>query len=84
MISLQPNTIWDDAEQKTLTRRIITFRKTGEYYRRDDEVHHQRLYDTATITNALQQVGFGVQSTHSYGEYKLSPGHAVFIARRLS
>ncbi|WP_414572948.1 class I SAM-dependent DNA methyltransferase [Nostoc sp. CCY 9925] len=73
---------YEDAEQKTLTRRIITFRKVGEYYRRDDEVHQQRLYETATITNQLQQVGFEVQTSRSYGEYELSPGHAVFIARK--
>ncbi|MFN6558321.1 MAG: class I SAM-dependent DNA methyltransferase [Nostoc sp. ChiSLP01] len=73
---------YEDIEQKNLTRRIITFRKIGDRYRRDDEVHHQRLYDTATIRNELQQIGFEVQTTRSYVEYELSPGHAVFIARK--
>ena len=33
----------ENRERAMLTRRIFSFRKVGEYYRRADEVHHQRL-----------------------------------------
>lgn len=69
-------------EHQTLTRRIITFRKLGESYRRDDEVHHLRLYQAADIARELYQVGFQVQVMRSYGHYNLPKGHVVFIARK--
>jgi SAM-dependent methyltransferase len=73
----------EDREQKTLTRRIITFRKIGEHYRRDDEVHRLRLYQSADVAEELRQVGFQVEVMLSYGQYDLPPAHAAFIARKL-
>ncbi|BBD66636.1 type 12 methyltransferase [Nostoc commune NIES-4072] len=73
----------EDHEQITLTRRIISFRKVGEHYRRADEVHYLRLYETTTVESELQRVGFEVETTHSYGKYLLSKGHVAFIARKL-
>ncbi|MBD0261614.1 MAG: class I SAM-dependent methyltransferase [Tolypothrix sp. Co-bin9] len=72
----------ENPEQETLTRRIISFRKVGEYYRRDDEVHHQRLYKATDIARELGQVGFQVQTMRSYGKYSLPKAHAAFIARK--
>lgn len=73
----------EDQEQITLTRRIISFRKVGEHYRRSDEVHYLRLYEATTVESELQRVGFEVETTHSYGKYLLSKGHVAFIARKL-
>lgn len=73
----------EDQQQGILTRRIITFRKVGEYYRRDDEVHQQRLYKATDIAQGLEQVGFQVQIMHSYGQYNLPKAHAAFVARKL-
>lgn len=61
----------ENPEQETLTRRIISFRKVGEHYRRDDEVHHLRLYKATDIARELGQVGFQVQTMRSYGQYSL-------------
>ncbi len=72
----------EDREQGTLTRRIITFRKVGEYYRRDNEVHHQRLYKATDVAQQLQRVGFQVEVMRSYGQYPLPQAHAGFIARK--
>ncbi|NET06846.1 MAG: class I SAM-dependent methyltransferase [Symploca sp. SIO2B6] len=72
----------EDQQQVILTRRITTFRKVGEYYRRDDEVHQQRLYKATTLAQELEKVGFQVQIRHSYGQYNLPPAHAAFIARK--
>ena len=74
----------EDQEQITLTRRITSFRKMGEHYRRSDEVHHVRLYEATAIASELSGVGFQVETTRSYGQYLLSKGHAVFIARKPS
>ncbi|NER32335.1 MAG: class I SAM-dependent methyltransferase, partial [Symploca sp. SIO1C4] len=67
----------EDQQQGILTRRITTFRKVGEYYRRDDEVHQQRLYKATTLAQELEKVGFQVQIRHSYGQYNLPPAHAA-------
>ncbi|GAA6614958.1 class I SAM-dependent methyltransferase [Scytonema sp. NUACC26] len=66
-----------------LTRRIITFRKVGEHYRRDDEVHRQQLYEIVEITEKLNSVGFEVQIMQNYGQYNLPLKHTAFIARKL-
>jgi SAM-dependent methyltransferase len=72
----------EDREQSTLIRRIITFRKVGENYRRDNEVHHLRLYEATDIAEKLRQVGFQIQIMRSYGHYELPKAHAAFIARK--
>ncbi len=70
----------EDRENKKLTRRIITLRKVGDYYRRDDEIHHVRLYESSEIAEQLDRVGFQVQTMSNYGRFQLSPGHIVFVA----
>ncbi|HEY9623283.1 MAG TPA: hypothetical protein V6C78_23195, partial [Crinalium sp.] len=72
----------EDQDQSTLIRRIITLRKVGEHYRRDDEVHHLRLYEATDVAEKLRQVGFQTQITRSYGQYELPKAHAAFIARK--
>ena len=72
----------EDRENKKLTRRIITLRKVGDYYRRDDEIHHVRLYESSEIAEQLDRVGFQVQTMSNYGRFQLSPGHTVFVAHK--
>ncbi|BAY20845.1 hypothetical protein NIES2100_05890 [Calothrix sp. NIES-2100] len=74
----------ENQEQSILTRRIISFRKQGEHYRRSDEIHHQRLYQATDIANQLHQVGFQVQTMRSYGQYSLPKAHLAFIARKVN
>ncbi len=69
-------------DRGTLTRRIITFRREGEHYRRSDEVHRQRLYRAAEIAGELRQAGFCVWTIHCYGSYPLPRAHAAFVARK--
>jgi len=68
--------------QNILTRKIITFRKVGEYYRRDDEIHRVQLYRATQIATDLRQIGFRVQTTRNYGSYYLPKGNVAFIARK--
>ena len=72
----------EDVERGTMERRIVSFRKAGEYYRRDDEVHRVRLYDPSGLSAELERVGFGVRTMTSYGDLPLSEGHAAFVARK--
>ncbi|WP_013320694.1 class I SAM-dependent methyltransferase [Gloeothece verrucosa] len=72
----------EDQQEKILTRRIITFRKVGEHYRRDEETHRQRLYESEEIAFLLRQEGFQVERKVRYGLYNLPKNHSVFIARK--
>ena len=72
----------EDAERGTLVRRIVSFRKVGEHYRRDDEVHRVRLYAPDELSAELRRVGFWVREMGAYGGYPLAEGHAAFVARK--
>ena len=72
----------ENAERGTMERRIVSFRKVGELYRRDDEVHRVRLYDPAELTSELELAGFKVRTLQSYGDFPLSEGHTAFVARK--
>jgi SAM-dependent methyltransferase len=72
----------EDAERGTMARRIVSFRKVGEHYRRDDEVHRVRLYDPAELSAGLNDVGFRVKTMRAYGNHPLGENHAAFEARK--
>ena len=72
----------EDAEGGTMERRIVSFRKVGEHYRRDDEVHRVRLYDPSGLSAELERAGFRVRTMRSYGAHELSEGHAAFVAHK--
>jgi SAM-dependent methyltransferase len=72
----------EDIERGTMERRIVCFRKVGEHYRRDAEVHRVRLYDPSGLSAELEQAGFRVRKMRSYGAHPLSEGHAAFVARK--
>lgn len=70
----------ENLKAATLTRHIVTLRRIGETYRRDDEVHHLRLYHSAAVTQKLRRAGFQVRTTRSYGAYRLPKAHTAFVA----
>lgn len=72
----------EDRERETLTRRITSFRRVGEHYRRSDEVHHLRLYRAADVAEALRRAGFRPRTMRRYGSYRLPRAHAAFVARK--
>jgi SAM-dependent methyltransferase len=72
----------EDAGRGTMERRIVSFRKVGEHYRRDEEVHRVRLYDPSELSAQLERAGFFVRTMRSYGDFSLSEGHAAFVARK--
>ncbi len=71
-----------DVAKQQLIRRIISFRKVGDTYRRQEETHIQQLYSGAKIAEMLREIGFRVRRVRGYGNYRLSPGVAAFVARK--
>ena len=74
----------EDFERGTMERRIVSFRKVGEHYRRIDEVHRVRLYDPSELIAELERAGFRVRKMRSYGDLTLDEGHAAFVAHKLA
>ncbi len=72
----------EDAGRGTMERRIVGFRKVGEHYRREDEVHRVRLYEPYEVAYGLDRAGFEVRTMDSYGGHTLGENHAAFVARR--
>ena len=72
----------EDRQRELLTRHITSFRKVGELYRRDHELHRQRLLPRAQVASWLREFGFQVESLDAYGPAKFAPGHAGFLARK--
>lgn len=72
----------EDHGRGTMERRILSFRQVGEHYRRDEEVHRVRLYETSVLSAELEQAGFSVSTGDAYGAFPLSAGHTVFVARK--
>jgi SAM-dependent methyltransferase len=72
----------EDRERGTLTRRITSFRKVGDLYKRADEVHRLRLYKSTDVAGELRRTGFRVRTMRSYGRYHLPRAHAAFVARK--
>jgi SAM-dependent methyltransferase len=73
----------EDLTKGLLTRRITTFRKVGELYRRDQEIHQLRLIRRTKVLESLSVLGFEVRILDSYGELRLPPGLTGFLARKM-
>jgi len=76
-------TATEDRQQVLLTRQITSFRKVGELYRRDHEVHRLRLVPGAQVLSWLQEIGFEVQALTGYGPVPFRQGGAGFLAAKL-
>src|SRR5207245_4326498 len=71
-----------DVAKQRLTRRIVSFRKVSDGYRRQEETHTQQLYPGARIADMLREIGFRVRLVRKYGEYPLGPGVVGLVARK--
>jgi SAM-dependent methyltransferase len=71
-----------DVARQRLTRRIVSFRKVGDCYRRHEESHTQQLYPGTKMAEMLRDTGFRVRQVRSYGKYSLPPAVVAFIARK--
>lgn len=73
----------EDPASRTLTRNIETFRRAGDLYRRGQETHRVRVFDSQTIREWLEECGFTVETDTSYGTQKLGPRRRAFFAVRI-
>ncbi len=71
-----------DAQGRLLTRRISTFVRDGQHYRRHDELHRLRLWPTATILSTLRDTGFRAKPLPGYEGFSMPTGWTAFLARR--
>ena len=74
----------ENNDKTLLTRRITSFRRQDELYRRNSETHRLQLVERAEIVHQLQRAGFSVQVVECYGAQQLLPGTAGFLAKKLS
>jgi SAM-dependent methyltransferase len=65
-----------------LSRRIVTFRKVGDGFRRHEETHRLQLFEEASVTEMLETIGFQVRPVLSYGTHRLPPDTLGFVARK--
>jgi SAM-dependent methyltransferase len=72
----------EDREKGLLRRDITSFRKVGELYRRDREVHRLRLLPRSQVVSWLEEIGFQVQVLDRYATVPLAVGHVGFLARK--
>jgi SAM-dependent methyltransferase len=72
----------EDRQRRLLTRRITSFRKVGELYRREHEVHRLRLFRRADVAAQLRSIGFRVRVLRGYGSFRFPQGYVGFLAHR--
>ncbi len=72
----------EEYSDHTLTRKITSFRRVGDMYRKDEEVHKLRLYNSADIAEWLRSTGFTVRVMRGYGAMRFTQAHAAFAARK--
>ena len=75
-------TFVEDREQQLLTRKITSFRQVGTLYRRDQEVHRQRLLARSELIPRLREIGFRVRAVAHYGPLRLRRGHGGLVAHK--
>ncbi len=73
---------YEDQTELVLTRRIITLRQVGDYYRRTEEVHRQRLFNETALTQTLSRIGFAVVRMDGYGQFRLPPARIALVAHK--
>ena len=69
-------------EAGELLRRIVTYRASGDLYRRDSELHRLQLVSPDEIESDLRGIGFEVERVERYDDTPLLDGMHAFIARK--
>jgi len=72
----------EDREARTLVRKIETFRRVDDLYRRGREIHTVRLFDAENLRNQLAACGFAVETAPAYGTYRLPARRLAFFCTR--
>lgn len=72
----------EDPAARRLVRRIETFRKIGQAYRRGRETHCIHLFEGGELTRRLERHGFAVETAQAYGQHLLAPRRRAFFCTR--
>jgi hypothetical protein len=72
----------EDAAARRLTRRIVVFRRTGDRWRRSDEVHVQHLHEPEELAATVRAEGFEAELLPGWGAAAPRPGAYALAARR--
>jgi SAM-dependent methyltransferase len=67
---------------RMMTRSIISFRRVGDLYRRDEEVHRLRLLSPDVLMPVLLKARFRARVLSGYGEFRFPPGWRGFLAHK--
>jgi SAM-dependent methyltransferase len=70
----------EDRRRRLLIRRIVSFRRVGQLYRRTEETHAARLYKAGELLAALRRIGFRARVFRRYGTLRLRTAHAGILA----
>lgn len=71
----------EDADGR-LTRRITSFRRSGDVYRRTDETHTVQLFSAAQLLGWVQRAGFAAKLVRGYGSFRMPRRHTIVSARK--
>jgi len=74
----------ENQTERTLVRNIEVFRRIGDAYRRNHEVHRVHLFDLSVLRNQLSFYGFATETSRSYGAQQLPARRHAFFATRLA
>ncbi len=72
----------EDPARKRLTRKILTFKKSGRNYKREDETHVQLILPADRVKKLTAVAGFETDILPGYGKFKLPPDRKVIIASK--
>ncbi|MCI0380460.1 MAG: class I SAM-dependent methyltransferase [Gemmataceae bacterium] len=75
-------TATENRRRRLLTRKITSFVKVGDLYRRDYEQHRLQLLTAATVDKELRDIGFLVRRLNRYEKLRFPPGYVGFLARK--
>jgi SAM-dependent methyltransferase len=75
-------TTGENREKGLLLREITSFRKVGELYRREKEVHWLRLLRSRELAQQLREIGFRVRLLRSYGGFRFPQGYVGLLGRK--
>jgi SAM-dependent methyltransferase len=74
----------EDRKTRRLTRDIVSYRKVGDLFRRDHEVHELQLYQCSELARELRRLGFTARLLRGYGKQRFPKGYGGVLARKSS
>src|SRR5262249_1390336 len=74
--------IEEDEMEAILTRRITSFRRVGQSYRRTEGIPRLRLYQGREIAASLRRLGWHVRLVRGYGTFRFPKGLMGIVARK--